>query len=257
MNFDQMNTKQIKEFLDNLEENEIRSYFNILEEDKRVGVNNLKIVYEKRFRNIELENIRLEKLKILEKSLYEKGYKYIAGVDEVGRGPLAGPCYIGCVLFPENIKIDGINDSKKLSPKKRESLYYEIKEKALAYTIISIDNDIIDEINILNAVKRGMIIAVERMEIKPDFVLVDGNQTLDMEVENRAIVKGDSRSISIAAASILAKVARDRYMEKMDLKYPGYDFLNNKGYGTKEHIFAIQNLGITEIHRKTFCKNFI
>lgn len=183
--------------------------------------------------------------------------KLICGIDEAGRGPLAGPVSVGAVIMPlddANI-IAGINDSKKLSAKKRDELYDIIKNKAVAYSCIMLDNNIIDEINILEATKRAMYNAVESLKIKPELVLIDA-VNLNLDTESKAIIKGDATSYNIAAASIIAKVTRDRLMDEYDAMYPEYNFKSNKGYGTKEHIEAIKKYGPCPIHRKTFIKNF-
>ena len=184
----------------------------------------------------------------------ELGFKYICGVDEAGRGPLAGPVFAAAVILPEDYEIEGINDSKKLSEKKRDKLYDEIIEHALAYSVQSCDNKIIDEINILAATMLAMKKAVESLEIKPDIVYVDGNRLPDLEVPAEYIIKGDATSASIAAASILAKVSRDRFMYEMDKKYPEYCFEQHKGYPTKLHYEKIREFGPCEIHRLTFLK---
>ena len=184
----------------------------------------------------------------------ELGFKYICGVDEAGRGPLAGPVFAAAVILPEDYEIEGINDSKKLSEKKRDKLYDEIIEHALAYSVQSCDNKIIDEINILAATMLAMKRAVESLEIKPDIVYVDGNRLPDLEVPAEYIIKGDATSASIAAASILAKVSRDRFMYEMDKKYPEYCFEQHKGYPTKLHYEKIREFGPCEIHRLTFLK---
>ena len=184
----------------------------------------------------------------------ELGFKYICGVDEAGRGPLAGPVFAAAVILPEDYEIEGINDSKKLSEKKRDKLYDEIIEHALAYSVQSCDNKIIDEINILAATMLAMKRAVESLEIKPDIVYVDGNRLPDLEVPAEYIIKGDATSASIAAASILAKVSRDRFMYEMDKKYPEYCFEQHKGYPTKLHYEKIREFGSCEIHRLTFLK---
>ena len=202
----------------------------------------------------EQELLRQEKMKETERRLYEKGYKYIAGVDEAGRGPLAGPVYAAAVILPQDIRLDGINDSKKLSPKKREELFSEITKKAVAYAIFSVDEKKIDEINILNATHMAMNGAVAELSQKPDYVIIDGNSIKGMNLPHETIVKGDAKSISIAAASILAKVARDRYITEMAEVYPEYHFDKHKGYGTKEHTDAILKYGVSPIHRKTFLK---
>ena len=193
-----------------------------------------------------------------ENKYLSQGYKLIAGIDEAGRGPLAGPVCVAMVIMPldkESI-ISGINDSKKLSEKKRDALYNEIISKAIAYKIELVDKDTIDSINILNATKLGMLTCINNIETKPDIVLIDAvNINCDIPVES--IIKGDALSYSIACASILAKVTRDRYMLEMDTKYPVYNFKKHKGYGTKEHIENLKKYGKCEIHRDTFIKNFV
>ena len=179
----------------------------------------------------------------------ELGYKYICGVDEAGRGPLAGPVFAAAVILPEDYEIDGLNDSKKLSEKKREKLYDEIIEHALAYSVQSCDNNVIDEINILEATMLAMKTAVESLGIKPD-----GNRLPKLEVPAEYVIKGDATSASIAAASILAKVSRDRFMYEMDKKYPEYCFEKHKGYPTKLHYEKIREFGPSEIHRLSFLK---
>ena len=205
----------------------------------------------------EQELLRQEKMKETEKRLFGEGYKYIAGVDEAGRGPLAGPVYAAAVILPPDIRLDGINDSKKLSPKKREALFDEITEKAIAYSIFPVDEKTIDEINILRATYMAMNGAVNSLSPKPDYVIIDGNSIKDMVIPHETIVKGDAKSISIAAASVLAKVARDRYITEMSEIYPEYGFEKHKGYGTKEHTDAILKYGASPIHRKTFLKKLL
>ncbi|MBR2159850.1 MAG: ribonuclease HII [Clostridia bacterium] len=192
----------------------------------------------------------------IENNCIEKGYKLIAGVDEAGRGPLAGPVVSACVIMPLDDIIEGVDDSKKLSEKKRDFLFDKIIEKAIAYTISVVSEKVIDEINILNATKMSMKECIEGMEIKPDIVLVDAVK-LEMEVPCVPIIHGDALSYSIAAASILAKVSRDRIMQEYDKVYPQYLFAKHKGYGTKMHIEAIKEHGSCEIHRKTFITRFI
>ena len=193
-----------------------------------------------------------------ENKYLSQGCKLIAGIDEAGRGPLAGPVCVAMVIMPldkESI-IAGINDSKKLSEKKRDALYNEIIEKAIDYKIELVDKDVIDSINILNATKLGMLTCINNIETKPDVVLIDAvNINCDIPVE--PIIKGDALSYSIACASILAKVTRDRYMLEIDEKYPEYNFKKHKGYGTKEHIENLKKYGKCELHRDTFIKNFI
>lgn len=206
---------------------------------------------------IEQELLRQKKMLETEERLWQDGYEFIAGVDEAGRGPLAGPVYAAAVILPKGIRLDGINDSKKLSPKKRDELYDEITQKALAYSVCSVSEEVIDEINILNATHLAMNNAVNGLKLKPDYVVIDGNSIKGMEILHETIVKGDAKSMSIAAASILAKVSRDRYITKMAKIYPEYGFENHKGYGTKEHTDAILKYGACEIHRKTFLKNIL
>ena len=181
----------------------------------------------------------------------------IAGVDEAGRGPLAGPVTAAAVVLPEDAVIDGLNDSKKLSEKRREELFDVIRDKALAYALYSVDEKRIDEINILQATFEAMRGAVGALDVIPDLVLVDGNRSPGLELPCETVVKGDSKSMSIAAASILAKVTRDRYMRRIAEIYPGYGFEKHKGYGTKAHYEAIERLGICDIHRRTFLKNIL
>ena len=188
----------------------------------------------------------------IENELYKEGYKYIAGVDEAGRGPLAGPVCAVAVILPEGVIIDGINDSKKLSEKKRELLFDEIIKKALSYSVQFIEPAVIDEINIKKATSLAMHNAVSALSVSPSFVIIDGNDNIPFDIPYKYIIKGDSLSQSIAAASILAKVSRDRLMAALDEKYPGYGLKKHKGYGTKEHMEAIRKLGVSEIHRKSF-----
>lgn len=193
--------------------------------------------------------------------LYEKelylNYNNICGVDEAGRGPLAGPVYAAAVILPKNLVIDGINDSKKLSEKKREQLFSVIKEKAIDYSIAFASEKEIDDINILNATFLAMKRAIEGLKVRPDFVLIDGNKTPDLDIKNRSLIKGDSLSASIAAASILAKVSRDHLMLELSENYPLYEFCKHKGYGTKLHRDLLKKYGPCEIHRKTFLKKIL
>ena len=196
----------------------------------------------------------VDKLKY-EKQLISEGYRLIAGVDEVGRGPLAGPVVCACVIMPQDEIIDGVDDSKKLSKKKREVLYDKIIEKAISYSICRVEPSEIDQINILNATKKCMVECIKTLSIKPDIVLVDAVK-LDVDVKTLPIIKGDYLSYTIGSASILAKVYRDRLMEEYAKTYQGYGFEKNSGYGTKQHIDKIKEIGPCPIHRKTFIKNF-
>ena len=183
-----------------------------------------------------------------------KGFKAICGGDEAGRGPLAGPVCAAAVILPPDCVIEGLNDSKKLSEKKREALFDVIKDKALAYSIAMASEKEIDEINILQATFLAMKRAVDSLSIKPDYILVDGNRDPLFGTETELVVKGDSLSASIAAASVLAKVTRDRFMLEIDKKYPQYQFSKHKGYGTKLHYEMIAEYGISDVHRRTFLK---
>ena len=206
----------------------------------------------------EKEEQRLLKLKEIDKDFFNIGKKYICGIDEAGRGPLAGPVVVASVILPQDSMIEGVNDSKKISENKREKLYDIITKEAISYGIGIIYQDEIDEINILQATKKGLHDAISNMEIKPDVILVDALTGIDtLGIPYKSIIKGDAKSYSIGAASIIAKVTRDRIMRKWDEIYPEYGFVDHKGYGTKRHIEAIKKYGITPIHRKSFCKNFI
>jgi len=191
-----------------------------------------------------------------EKELLASGAHLIGGMDEAGRGPLAGPVVAAAVIMPLDDIIEGVDDSKKVSEKKREKLYDKIIEKAIAYKICLADEKVIDDINILNATKKAMSECVSGLSVRPDIVLVDAVK-LALEVPTKAIIKGDALSYSIAAASILAKVYRDRLMREYDLIYPEYGFAKHKGYGTKEHIDAIRTVGPSPIHRRTFITHFV
>lgn len=187
-----------------------------------------------------------------EEQLEDLGIKYIAGVDEVGRGPLAGPVVVAAVILPLNLRIKGINDSKKLSLKKRNELYKIILNEALAVNVSFIDERVIDEINIYEATKKGMLEAISGLKIKPEHVLIDAMPIRELAIAHTSIIHGDALSASIGAASIIAKVTRDEYMDKMDIKYPNYGFKHHKGYCTKEHLEALEKYGPCEIHRKSF-----
>ncbi len=200
--------------------------------------------------NTEIDNLAFEK------ELMASGARLIGGMDEAGRGPLAGPVVAAAVIMPLDDIIEGVDDSKKVSEKKREKLYDEIIKKAIAYKICLADEKVIDDINILNATKKAMTECVQGLSVRPDIVLVDAVK-LALEVPTKAIIKGDALSYSIAAASILAKVYRDRLMREYDVIYPAYGFAKHKGYGTKEHIDAIRSVGPSPIHRRSFITHFV
>ena len=206
----------------------------------------------------EKEIERLTELKKVEKDLYSKGFDLICGIDEAGRGPLAGPVVVTGVIMPKESMIEGVNDSKKVSEKKREKLYDIILEEAISYSVAIIGQDVIDEINILNATKQGVTQVVEGLDVKPNLILVDALTHINTKgIPYDSIIKGDAKCYNIAAASIIAKVTRDRIMREWDKIYPQYGFINHKGYGTAKHIAAIKEYGPCLIHRKSFIKNFV
>ena len=206
----------------------------------------------------EKEEARLLLLKEQENELRKKGFQYICGIDEAGRGPLAGPVVIASVIMPEDSMIEGVNDSKKISEKKREKIYDQILEEAISYGVAIIGQDEIDDINILNATKKGLTVSLQELSQRPDLILVDALNGIDtMGIPYDSIIKGDAKCYSIAAASIIAKVTRDRIMREWDKVYPEYGFEKHKGYGTAAHIAAIREHGLCPIHRRSFTKNFV
>ena len=206
----------------------------------------------------EKELERLTNLKSMEKDLYNKGFELICGIDEAGRGPLAGPVVVAGVIMPKDSMIEGVNDSKKVSEKKREKLYDLILEEAISYSVAVIGQEVVDEINILNATKQGVTNVVEELDVKPDLILVDALTHINTKgIPYDSIIKGDAKCYNIAAASIIAKVTRDRIMRQWDEIYPQYGFVNHKGYGTAKHIQAIKEYGPCPLHRKSFIKHFI
>ena len=207
----------------------------------------------------EKEIERLNALKAEENKLYlNDKIHYICGIDEAGRGPLAGPVVVGAVILPKDSFIEGVNDSKKISEKKRELLYDKITEEAIAYSVGIVDHKKIDEINILQATKLGLKIALEGLKVRPDLIMVDALEHIEtLGIPYVSLIKGDAKCYSIAAASIIAKVTRDRIMREWDEVYPIYGFAKHKGYGTAEHIRIIKENGACPIHRKTFIKNFV
>ena len=206
----------------------------------------------------EKEIERLKQLKEYEQKLFASGLKYIAGIDEAGRGPLAGPVVIGCVIMKPESFIEYVNDSKKVSETKREMLYEKITNEAVAWSTGIVDEKEIDELNILNATKKALTDAIDKLEVKPDVILVDALDKIDTKgIKYISVIKGDAKIYSISAASIIAKVTRDRIMKEYDEVYPQYGFASHKGYGTAKHIQAIKEHGICPLHRKTFTKNFV
>lgn len=249
--------KEINAIIESINPNQYLEYIELLKVDERKSVKNIAIKLSKKLDKIKAENERLELINTFENEGYEKGYTYIGGIDEAGRGPLAGPVVAAVVVFKQGTKIEGINDSKKLSESKREELFDIIKNEALDYGIGIVQREEIDEYNILNATYMAMKKALNCLKQTPDYLLVDAAHVPDIDIEQKSIIKGDSKSISIAAASILAKVTRDHIMYEYDKIYPEYGFESHKGYGTDKHYQAIREHGITPIHRKSFLKNIL
>lgn len=245
----------IKAELETVPVTQLQSFIDAYQDDARSGVQIIVDTAKKRQEKYLAELARTENLKKYEKE-YEN-FLYICGIDEVGRGPLAGPVVAGAVILPKDCDILYINDSKKLSAAKREELYEEIMKKAVATGLGFVSPERIDEINILQATYEAMRQAIGRLNPQPDLLLNDAVTIPGLSMKQVPIIKGDAKSISIGAASIIAKVTRDRLMEEYDLMFPGYGFASNKGYGSAEHIAAIKELGPSPIHRQTFIKNFV
>lgn len=248
---------EIKAELENADKDTRESLLELCKKDTRKGVLKLVEKYEKQKAAMAEELERLKKMHEFEDKYSE--YEYIAGIDEAGRGPLAGPVVAASVILPKDCEILYLNDSKQLSAKRRDELFDEIKQKAIAYGIGIVSQGRIDDINILQATYEAMREAIGQMSEKqnPDLLLVDAVHIPDVNIKQVGIVKGDAKSVSIAAASILAKVTRDRFMVEMDKLYPEYGFASHKGYGSKSHIEAIKKYGASPIHRQTFIKNFV
>lgn len=246
---------QIKERFQTEEETVLTALIKEYREDERAGVQKLISSAEKKLMALAKERERMENMKQYERKYAD--YSYIAGIDEVGRGPLAGPVVTCAVILPKECDLLYINDSKKLSEKKREQLCEEIKQCAIAYKIGLVEHTVIDEINILQATYKAMRQSIAGLDPAPDLLLNDAVTIPEVSIRQIPIIKGDSKSISIAAASIVAKVTRDHMMEEYDKLYPGYDFASNKGYGSAKHIKAIQTLGPCPIHRMSFIKKFV
>jgi ribonuclease HII len=250
----------VKELIATLKVSTYDEYLKIKEDLKDDTRKNIQNALNSRQKKHEKELKLIEeyiKRKKYETALYKSDFKLVAGIDEVGRGPLAGPVYTAAVILDPAKDILGIKDSKKLEEAQRDQLSAEIIDKCIAYSIGIATEEEIDSMNILNATKLAMQRAVEGLSIKPDYLLIDALNLESVSIPQLAIIKGDDLSVSIGAASIVAKVARDSYMKELATVYPEYSFEKNKGYGTKDHIDAIKKYGITKIHRKSFVKNFI
>ena len=242
--------KEVKERLAMIDELD-HPFFEELILDGRAGV---QAAISKRKRELQKqvdEDLRLEKMLAYEKELYTQGIHLIAGVDEVGRGPLAGPVVAAAVILPENCKIPGLNDSKKIPKSKHHAIYQAVLDQALSVGIGIKDNQVIDQVNIYEATKLAMLEAIQELDPRPQHLLIDAMR-LDLPIPQTSIIKGDANSLSIAAASIVAKVTRDQMMEEFDCEYPGYDFTQNAGYGTANHLAGLDKLGVTPIHRRSF-----
>ena len=242
--------KEVKERLAMIDELD-HPLFEELILDGRAGV---QAAISKRKRELQKqvdEDLRLEKMLAYEKELYAQGIDLIAGVDEVGRGPLAGPVVAAAVILPKACKIPGLNDSKKIPKSKHKAIYEAVLQNAIAIGIGVKDNHVIDQVNIYEATKLAMMEAIGQLEPQPQHLLIDAMK-LDLPISQTSIIKGDANSLSIAAASIVAKVTRDQMMEEFDKEYPGYDFAQNAGYGTAKHLAGLDKLGVTPIHRRSF-----
>ena len=242
--------KEVKERLSMIDELD-HPLFEELIYDARVGVQS---AISKRKRELQKqvdEDLRLEKMLAYEKELYAQGIQLTAGVDEVGRGPLAGPVVAAAVILPKNCKIPGLNDSKKIPKSKHQAIYQAVLDQALSIGIGVKDNRVIDQVNIYEATKLAMLEAIQELEPQPQHLLIDA-MTLDLPISQTSIIKGDANSLSIAAASIVAKVTRDQMMTEYDQEYPGYDFAQNAGYGTSKHLEGLEKQGVTPIHRRSF-----
>lgn len=242
--------KEIKECLSTIDELD-HPLFEELILDGRAGV---QAAISKRKRELQKqvdEDLRLEKMLAYEKELYAQGIHLIAGVDEVGRGPLAGPVVAAAVILPENCKIPGLNDSKKIPKSKHQAIYQAVLDQALSVGIGVKDNQVIDQVNIYEATKLAMLEAIQELDQQPQHLLIDAMK-LDLPISQTSIIKGDANSLSIAAASVVAKVTRDQMMAAYDQEYPGYDFGQNAGYGTSKHLEGLEKYGVTPIHRRSF-----
>lgn len=248
-----MNSKSIAQLKKMFAANQIdQKMINELKKDQRKGVQQIVNMYDKKREKDKQAEQLFNKMTHFESYYYKKGYSYIAGVDEAGRGPLAGPVVAASVILPKGFKLIGLTDSKKLSAKDRMTFFNIIKKQAINYSISVVSNEIIDQVNILEATKKAMKNAIYKLQPKPDQVLIDAVHLEQIPYPSESIVKGDQKSISIAAASVLAKVTRDRIMVDIHKEYPMYQFSSNMGYGTKEHMKMIEKYGISPYHRTSF-----
>ena len=255
-----MSIGEIKNILKNiapLDKEGFKEFIDIHSSDDRSGVITLVEQAKKKLAAIYSEEKRSYDMLSFERKYYDMGYDYICGIDEVGRGPLAGPVVACAVILPKDETILYLNDSKQLSKKKREELYDIIINKAVAYGVGIVSEQVIDEINILQATYKAMRIAISNLNVKPDILLNDAVRIPEVDIHQVPIIKGDTLSASIAAASIVAKVTRDRLMESYGISYPGYDFESNMGYGSAKHLEALKKLGPCDIHRRSFISNLI
>ncbi|MDO4287902.1 MAG: ribonuclease HII [Eubacterium sp.] len=252
----ELSAKEIKALVEKTPEESYPALAAVLAQDGRSTVQNLAAQVTRRWEREERLRLKTAEMKAIELACYDEGYQYICGIDEVGRGPLAGPVVCAAVIMPRDSAIPGVDDSKKLSAKKREALNEKILEEALAVAVGVRSPEDIDQMNILEATKAAMADAVNTLDIRPDLLLVDAVR-LDMPMAVRPIVHGDATCYAIAAASIVAKVYRDNLMQSYAAQFPGYGFEKNMGYGTAEHIEGLQRQGLTPIHRRSFVKNFV
>lgn len=252
-----MTIKEVKDSFQNVSDYNDPLFLEF-ENDPRKGVQKIITNTKKRISKLEIEKEKFRNRFNFETELWNQGLKYVAGIDEVGRGPLAGPVVAAAVILPKTFNLVDVNDSKQLTDKKRRELFAKIKQQAIAYNFSVISNEVIDEVNIYEATKIAMKDAVSGLKVQPKHLLIDAME-INTEIPQTKLIKGDAKSNSIAAASILAKVTRDNLMIDYNNEYPEYDFINNDGYGTAKHLLALKKFGITPIHRKTFApvKNLI
>jgi ribonuclease HII len=252
--FQVMTVNEIKDYIGRLSVHQYSDHISQLQDDRRVAVQKMGATLNKKLNAINVETVRIKSMKSIEASYYKEGFQFIGGIDEVGRGPLAGPVLVCTIILkPESGRLY-VNDSKKLTKSKREILTEELLEDALDYAVGVVDNQIIDEINILNATKMAMVNSINQLALKPELLLIDALQ-LETDIPQKAIIHGDATCYAIAAASIVAKVYRDNLMEVFHEEYPEYGFNQNMGYGTAAHIEALRKYGPTPIHRRSFIQN--